>query len=124
MTTGVLCEQQDVLDRVGVGSWLTTATAASSVIIDRHIVIAESIVVAETRIDYRASSASLQADVLRLVKSCVATQAAITIINNDMRGYSSQAQATTTLNVNIREYNKNIKALKDLDTNIIRSLST
>jgi hypothetical protein len=117
---GTLASTQDVLDRIGIHANATIA--ASTQIIARYIGLAEQVVCTETRVDWITGFSRVISPVKEELKSCVASHAAKQIIMYDMSGFSTRAEAITMLNVNQDEFVRTIKALKDLDTNKIRSV--
>ena len=120
MTT-TLCSTQDVLDRAGV--YLNSTIAGSTTILERYINTSEGMVVSETRINWINEYSSVNASVKEELRICVASHAANAMIKYDMRNFPTSAQAVTLLNVNYEDFNRSLKALKDFDTNKIRSVN-
>ena len=119
-----LTTNQAVLDKVGPdGNATIIATSAT---IDRYILEAEGVVIAETGIDWIAGDSALTNTYVKiLVSSCVASLAARNIIEYDMKNYFNTAIAVTMLNVLEKEFKRNIKELKEFDLNkTIRTVPT
>lgn len=74
---------------------------------------AESRINAVTRINYSDTYAALNVDVQKLLNDVCSSLAAIPVINYDMSGFTTQAEATTMINVNLDTANKGLALLKD-----------
>lgn len=116
-----LAASQAVTDRVGPNANATII--ASEAIIDRYIEIAEQTIVSETRRDWIDSYASLDSSIKATLELCTASHAAMEIIQYDMGGFSTRAEAITMLNVNSSNFQRTLKTLKDLDSVKIREVS-
>ena len=112
---------QAVLDRIG--PYANSTIMASEAIIDRYIDSAEQTIVAETRRNWITSSASVSDPVKQTLKLCAACHAAVEIVQDDMSGFSTRAEAITMLDVNEMHFQRTLKALKDADILDIRGLS-
>ena len=117
-----LATEQDVKDRMGLNA--NSTIMASGLIIQRYIEDAEGVVVGATKIDWITDITKVTASVKLLLAVCVSAHAAKEIINYDMSGYSSRAEAVTMLNVNENTFTKRLVELKDLDTNKLRRVPT
>lgn len=73
----------------------------------------EAKVCAETRRDWVSLSASTLANFAGALSDAVSSDIAIKIINYDMSGYTSRAEAQTMLNVNKDMYKECINILKE-----------
>ena len=118
--TVTLCAVQDVLDRCGVNANATII--ASSAIVERYIEVSEATICAETRRNWIDDYANVPTVVKATLKSCAASHAAKTIIQQDMSGFSTRAEAITMLNVNQDEFVRTKKALEDQDIIKIREV--
>ena len=119
---GQIISIQDVLDRVGVN--VNSTISASTAQLERWIATAEGVVVAETRINWLTGSGSMTSEVKQEFRTCAACHAAIRVIQQDMSGFTSRGEATTMLNVNDKEFQRSLRALKDIDANKPRSVPT
>ncbi len=115
-----LATVQDVLDRCGLNA--NAVVIASQSIVERYITTSEGVVISETKIDWITGIANVDTYVKEELTSCVASHAAKQIVNFDMRGFGTRAEAVTVLNVNQEEFLRSLKALKDLDTNKLRDV--
>lgn len=115
-----LCNVQDVLDRIGVNA--NSTIAASTSIVERYIGVSEGIVCSETRIDFITSYSNLSTNVKNLLTSCVSSHAARNIIMYDPDAIG-RSTAIVRINVNENEFQRNLKALKDVEVNKQRTLS-
>lgn len=117
-----LCNNQDVLDRVG--PYANSTIIASSAILDRYIELSEGVVISETGIDWITGIADINSYVQIELKSCVASHAAKQILMYDLEGVQN-ATAMTMLNVNELEFSRTLKTLKEFQLNKnIRSVPT
>jgi len=115
-----LCTAEDVTDRCGLNANATFI--ASAAIVERFIAISEQTIVAETRRDWIDSYASVPDSVKETLRICAASDSANAIIKYDMSGFTTRAEAITMLNVNLNDFNRTLKALKELDITDIRSI--
>ena len=112
---------QDVKDRIGL--YGNATILASNSIIERYIEVSEGVICAETRINWTTGYSSVASHVQVELKSCAASHSAKQILMYDMSGIT-RAEAITRLNVNQDEFIRTLKAIKDLDTNKMRSVPT
>lgn len=119
--TATFCSTTDVLDRVGANG--DAGIIASGGWIERYINAAEQTICTETNIDYLTNYASAGTALQGTLKICAASHAAKSIINYNMKGYTTRAEAITMLNVNYEDFSRTLKVLKDVQANTLRSLS-
>jgi len=119
--TGTLCASQAVLDRIG--PYANSTFLASQALVDRYIENAEQLIVGKTKRDWVDSYANVLTSTKAILESCCAAKAARDIINFDMSGFATRAEAITMINVNESEYQSNLKDLKDLDIVKIRGVT-
>lgn len=116
-----LCSVQDVLDRCGADA--SPTIIASSAIVERYIETAEQTIVLETRRAWVDEYASVLDSTKETLKICTASHAAKEIIAYDPKGFAPSSAWITMLNVVENAFQRTLKALKDLDSVKIRSVS-
>lgn len=84
--------------------------------------MSEGRIVSETRRDWRVSYASLGTDIKNILDDVSSSMMAKNIINYDMSGYTSRAEAIMMLNVNDDIVREGIKVLKDFKSNDIKPI--
>jgi hypothetical protein len=107
-----------------MGKYADSTILATDADITRYIEDAEGVVIAATRIDWITYIANVNAYVKKCLSTCVAAHAAKEIIAYNMYSFNSMAEATTMLNVTEKTHNDNLKILKELMTNKLRSPQT
>jgi hypothetical protein len=101
------------------GSALAKAGANYNVALNEGTMInrfsdeSEATINAITRRDWIGLSSSTLQNFKGILDDCVSSHIAMKIINYDMSGYTSRAEAQTMLDVNNDIYNKTIAALND-----------
>jgi hypothetical protein len=74
---------------------------------------AESTINMITRVNWTDNYAALNVDVAKVLEDAASSHAAIGIINHDMSGYTSRAEAQTMLDVNYSRFSDAIRWLKE-----------
>lgn len=115
-----LCNVQDVLDRIGPNA--NADIIASSAIVERYIDAAEGTIVAETKVNYIGNFGNVSNELKETLTLCTAAHASKEIIAFDMGNYSTRAEAITMLNVQESTFKRTLAALKDLDSQSLRSV--
>lgn len=117
-----LCSSQAVIDQLD--STASATAIASEAIINRFIERAEKVVVSETNIDWISGFASVDSNVAGELATCVASHAAKLITLKDLQKFGTRATGITLVNGQIEEFQRSLKALKDLDTQSPRSVQS
>lgn len=112
-----LCTSGSMISKAGVG-------ANSDIIISGAILAdwnekIEGNIVARTRLDF-VSGAAINDHVVNAASELASDLGAIKIINYDMKGYTSRAEALTMLNVLTDNSNRLFQELKDFEANNIK----
>lgn len=74
---------------------------------------AEAAIAAETRINWVDEYSGLDADFKTILEDAASSHAAIPVINFDMSGYTSRAEAQTMLDVNYARFRDALRLLKE-----------
>lgn len=106
-----ICTSQAIIRKAGANA-SATATASSALLAD-YCDQAESTICMRTRKDWITDWANVDTNIKPSVSEAVAAIAAMSIINYDMSGYTSRAEAQTMLDVLNNEASQIIKDLKD-----------
>jgi hypothetical protein len=83
---------------------------------------AEGRIVAQTRRDWVTDYSNLSTEIKGILDDVASSLIAMQIINYDMGGYTSRAEAQTMLNVQDNTASSGINILKDFKSNDIRSV--
>lgn len=81
----------------------------------------EGRICAETNVDWIAGFANVNTSIKQALSRASAADVAMSIINYDMGGFTSRAEAQTMLSVLDNDYNAIIKELKKPDFNSLRN---
>ena len=84
---------------------------------------AEGIIIAETRRNWLNNYSTLISGMKWILADCATDLAAMKVINYDMSGYTSRAEAQTMLDVLKDNANKNMQTLKDFKSNEIKEIN-
>lgn len=83
---------------------------------------AEGRIVAETRRNWVTDYASVPADVKKILDDTASSLIAMQIINYNMLGFTSRAEAQTMLNIQDNTATTGMRVLKDFKSNEIRGI--
>ena len=108
--TGIFATTAEVIRKAGANASSVSATEAY---INDYITQAESYINAVTRINYSDSYSSLNVDKKAILKEAASNIAAMYVIEYDMSGFASLAEAQTMLNVLWDRAEKAINLLKE-----------
>lgn len=108
--TGIFATTAEVQRKVGAGA---SATSNTEAYINQYMAEAESLINATTRVNWSDIYASLNTDLKEILKMAASAKAAMMVIQYDMRGYTTLAEAQTMLDVLRDEFNTAIVELKD-----------
>lgn len=104
-----ICLSGAVLAKAGKHHSLSGAAFIDTLFIPQAI----SYISTVSRINFSGAYAAFDADVKRILEDAISSKAAISVINYDMSGYTSRAEAQTMLDVNYTIMTDAIKLLKD-----------
>ena len=90
----------------------STATASGAMLLE-FCDQAEGIICATTRYDWVTNYATLNANFKTILDSCASSKAAMFVMNYDLSGYTSRAEAQTMLNILYDDYNANLTLLRN-----------
>lgn len=107
---GVWTKNADIIVRAGANANATAVTTAET---DKYVLDIEAFINAMTRINWSDTYATLDADKKLILKDTGACLCACYVINYDMSGFSSLAEAQTMLNFLWARAEKNIGLLKE-----------
>ena len=110
-----------IIARAGHGA--NQNAAASDALVYGWYEHAEGRIVGETRRTWVAEYASVASGARLLLADAASALAASDLINYDMSGYTSRAEAQTMLDYLRDRYNAAIQALKDFSSNTIKSVT-
>jgi len=105
-----MCSSGAMEFKAGVNASLTVLSGAHMQSFNEQ---AESFINTATRINYTDAYDSLNDDVKKILEDAVSAKGAMMIINADMSGYTSRAEAQTMLDVNYTVLTDAIKLLSD-----------
>lgn len=108
--TGIFCTTAEVQRKTGAGA---SSTANVEAYINDFVTQAESYINAVCNFNFSDRYASLNVDVKGILKKWASALSAMMVINYDMKGYTSRAEAQTMLNVLADECAKCEALLKD-----------
>jgi hypothetical protein len=108
--TGIFATTAEVQRKVGASA---NTTANAEAYINQFMTEAESMINDATRFNWSDAYAGLNADTKGILKAAASAMAAMLVIQYDMGGYTSLAEAQTMLNVLSWQYNQAIEQLKD-----------
>jgi len=100
----------------GVSSFLSGSGVMSmnaDTILNQFINEGESFVNVVTKRNWTDDYSSLNADVKKILDDAVSSYAAISVINYDMSGYTSLAEAQTMMDVNWAKFKECVDVLKE-----------
>jgi len=109
--TGIFATTAEVQRKVGANA---SSTSNAEAYINQYMTEAESLINSATRYNWSDAYSTLNVDVKGILKMAASAKAAMMVIQYDMSGFRSVAEAQTMLNVLTDEYNKGIKELVDL----------
>lgn len=107
---GIFATTLEVQNKAGANA---SSTSNVEVYINDFITQAESEINVVCGVNFSDTYSTLNVDVRGLLKQAASNLAAIYIINFDMSGYTSRAEAITMINVLWSAYVRNIALLKD-----------
>ena len=107
---------------IKAGTNVSATILADSTALDKFSDDAEGRIVAETRRDWVDSFSSVDTGTKALLSDVCSSLIAIQMINFDMSGYTSRAEAQTMLDVNDNTAQRGLKVLRDFKSNNIRPL--
>lgn len=107
---------------IKAGANVSGTLLANSTALDKFSDDAEGRIVAETRRDWVDSYANVDSGVKGLLSDACSSLIAIKMINYDMSGYISRAEAQTMLDVNDDTAQRGINILKDFKSNTIQGV--
>jgi len=110
---GIYCKNANIAARAGAGA---NATAVAVAATDVYVLDVEAYINAATRNNWSDGYAALDVDVKYILMDAAACLCAVYVINYDMGGYTSLAEAQTMLNVLWSRAQECIKLLQDLKT--------
>ena len=108
----IFTTEADILHKAGENAPLSFATSGAAII--GYALQAESLISSTTRKDWSGAYASLSPSVKYILNMAASSKAAMMLINYDMSGFTSRAEAQTMLDVLRDEYNLAITELKDV----------
>jgi len=108
--TGIFATTEEVQRKVGANA---SSTANVESYINDFITQAESYINSVTRFNWSDNYAALNVDVKGLLKRAVSALATMDVINYDMSGFFTMAEAQTRLNFLSYEADQCIERLKD-----------
>lgn len=117
--TGIFATTAEVQYKTGVGA---SSTANVETYINSFMTQAESYINSVTRYNWSDAYTGLNVDVKGLLKEAASNIAAMYVINYDMSGYTSRAEAETMLDVLWSRANECIKLLQDkVNTDFVKA---
>ena len=108
--TGIFCSGAHVIRKAGANA---SATAISEAYYNDFIAQAESYINNITRKNWSDIYSSLNTDVKETLREIASNIAATYVINYDMSGYTSRAEAELMIKVLLKRANDSIKVLVD-----------
>ncbi len=103
-----------ILGKAGANVSLKTFVGfTSGARLEQAYLQAEGFINSETELDWTTNLASIGTKFSGAVADVVSSKAAVDMINFDMSGYTSRAEAITMINVNLDIVRKGIAFLKD-----------
>lgn len=108
--TGIFATTAEVGYKVGANA---SSTANAEAYINSFMTQVESYINVECGYNYSDAYSGLNADVKGLLKECASNLAALYVINYDMSGFTSRAEAQTMLDVLNYRAQQCLKLLKD-----------
>ncbi len=108
--TGIFCTRDEVLRKAGANA---SSTATAEDYTNDFIAQAESVINVMTRYNWSDAYASLNDDVKGILKEAASNLAAIYVINYDMSGFTSRAEAETMIDILWANFQRDIKLLED-----------
>ena len=115
-----LCTSGAIVQKAG--AYVNSTAAASGALLSAFSDQAEGLICSETRWDFVTNYSSVNTMVKLALQDCCSSLAAIQLINYDMSGYTSKAEAQTMLDVLSSNAQKHLSNLKNADSNKIRTL--
>src|SRR3990167_5815567 len=109
--TGIFATTAEVQRKVGANA---NSTANAEAYINDFMTQAESVINVATRKNWSDVYSTLNVDVKGVLKEAASNLAAMYVINYDLSGFPSKAQAETRLDVLYNGYTRDIELLKQL----------
>lgn len=106
-----LCDSGAV--KLKAGSNASSTITDNAVTMTQFINQAEGDIAADTTVDWVSKYSGLSANFKQVIEGAVASKAAISVINYNMGGFTSRAEALTMLNVNWATYDRAVRELKE-----------
>jgi hypothetical protein len=108
--SGIFATTAEIGYKAGYGK---SATSAAEAYTNSFIAQAESRINVDTEYNWSDVYSTLNVDVKGILKEAASNLAAVYVINYDMSGYSSKAEAQSMIDVLMFNYNECIKILRD-----------
>lgn len=108
--TGIFCTTDEVQRKAGANA---STTANVEAYINDFVAQAESLINARTRKNWSDAYSTLDNDTKMILKQVASDIAATYVINYDMSGFTSRAEAETMLDVLNNSINRGLQLLKD-----------
>jgi len=109
--TGIFATTAEIGYKAGAGK---SSVSSAEAYTNSFIAQAESYINARTMYNWSDAYAALNADVKGILKECASNIAAMYVIQYDMSGYTSRAEAQTMLNVLRDRVEADIEVLKEI----------
>jgi hypothetical protein len=110
--TGIFATTAEIGYKAGANA---SATSKAEAYTNSYIAQAESYINVQTMYNWSDNYGTLNADVKGVLKDAGSSLAAISVINYDMSGFSSRAEALNMINVLWARVQDCINALKDIN---------
>ena len=110
---GTLCTLADAINKAGANA---SPGSKNEALVSNFVLQAESLIVNSTRFNWIDAYSELNEDVKYLLNMMTSDLAAIYIINYDMSGYTSRAEAESMINVYRESFNRGLFFLLDKKT--------
>lgn len=109
--TGIFCTTAEVGYKAGANA---SATSKAEVYTNSFVTQAESVINVATRYNWSDAYATLNVDKKGILKEAASNLAAIYVINYDMSGFTSRAEAESMITVLRDGFLRNISLLRDI----------
>lgn len=110
--TGIFATTAEIGYKAGANCSTTSKAEAYT---NSYIAQAESRINADTKYNWSDAYTALNADVKAILKEAASNLAATYVINYDMSGFTSRAEAQAMIDVLIYNYNECIKILREIE---------
>ena len=109
--TETLCDSGAVKLKAGTNASATVTDNPTTM--TQFINQAEGDLAADTAVDWVDKYSGLSANFKQVLEGACASKAAVSVINYDMGGFTSRAEALTMLNVNWAVYDRAVREIKE-----------